>query len=91
VAVGSRLFAIGGGDAFSPTPTTAVEYTTVNPDGTLGVWQLTSSLVAPRFYMAVASWGSYVCALGGISNGVYLDSVERAVVQLRPSCFPPAP
>ena len=49
-------------------------------DGSLGRWQATTSMAAPRGMHAVALSGDYVYALGGYGGSGYLNSVEWAAI-----------
>lgn len=60
-----------------------VEFTRINPDGTLGEWQTTSSLLEGRFYLAAVTMNGYLYALGGATgprgdNNQPIASVEKA-------------
>lgn len=60
-----------------------VEFTRINPDGTLGEWQATSSLLEGRFYLAVVTMNGYLYALGGATgprgdDNQPIASVEKA-------------
>lgn len=61
-----------------------VERAPINPDGTLGAWEVVTSLTTPRVYFASVATRGYIFALGGWkligSTAYYLNSVERAVI-----------
>lgn len=81
---GDYIYVIGGindNDEYVDS----VEYTSINPDGTLNPWQQTSGLIEGRFYLAAASTHGYVYALGGAkgalgSDNMPIASVERAKI-----------
>jgi len=63
----------------------SVEFAAINPDGTLGPWRTTSSLIEARFYHAAVSVNGYIYTLGGArgargSENIPIASVERAKV-----------
>jgi hypothetical protein len=60
----------------------SVEWAPIAPDGTLGAWQRTASMITPRGYHAAVVVDKYLYALGG-SVGFYpeiTNSVEYAVL-----------
>ncbi len=78
------LYVLGGVDAQNRY-VRPVEYARILPDGQLGPWKQTSALLEGRFYLAAASHGGYLYALGGGGgelgdNNVPLASVERAKI-----------
>lgn len=78
------LYIIGGIDRNDQYVKT-VEYAQIQKDGNLGPWHNTSPLLEGRFYLAAASYGGYLYALGGGGgevgdNNIPLASVERAVI-----------
>jgi N-acetylneuraminic acid mutarotase len=63
-----------------------VEFTRINPDGTLGEWQTTSSLLEGRFYLAAVTKNGYLYALGGATgprgdDNQPIASVEKARIK----------
>jgi Tfp pilus assembly protein PilF len=94
VAVGRRIYAIGGGE-FSKKGLeifNTVEYADVGPDGELGPWKYSAPLTMPRVYPVAVISGDYIYVMGGESlDKVYtgaekqkapklLKSVERAKI-----------
>jgi hypothetical protein len=89
VKTGHQLYVIGGVDGHRFLR--SVEYTTINADGSLAPWQLTSGLLEERgFFAAVVSEGYlYVVGGGNGDNGKHLlQSVERAAIQADGSLGP---
>jgi len=78
------LYVLGGVDAQNQY-VHPVEYARILPDGRLGPWKQTSALLEGRFYLAAASYGGYLYALGGGGgelgdDNIPLASVERAKI-----------
>ncbi|NOX91516.1 MAG: hypothetical protein GXP18_03410 [Gammaproteobacteria bacterium] len=78
------LYVLGGVDAQNRY-VRPVEYARILPNGQLGLWKTTSSLLEGRFYLAAASHDGYLYALGGGGgklgdDNVPLASVERAKI-----------
>jgi len=78
------LYVLGGVDAQNRY-VRPVEYARILPDGQLGPWKKTSTLLEGRFYLAAASYGGYLYALGGGGgelgdDNMPLASVERAKI-----------
>ncbi len=66
-----------GGNVHPYQPTTTVQYAQINPDGSLGTWMTTSSLLQQRVNPAAAIHGQYIYVLGG-NPTKGLTSVEYA-------------
>jgi hypothetical protein len=81
VSVGSYLYAVGGAQLFPSPILSSAERAVIQPDGSLGTWELTSSLTMPRVDLAVVAVGGYIYALGGYKSFESTSSVERAVIQ----------
>ncbi|MDX1252911.1 MAG: hypothetical protein IDH49_11805 [Gammaproteobacteria bacterium] len=84
VASDGYLYAIGG--ATGPRgddnqPIASVERARINPDGSLGAWELANYLTTPRRGLKVVKHRNHIYAIGGY-NGIFLKSVER--VDVRP-------
>jgi hypothetical protein len=78
VAANGYIYAIGGWDSGSLD---SVERAAINPDSSLGPWQvLSSTMTIPRDGHAAIAAGGYVYALGGCSQNSCLSSVERAAI-----------
>jgi len=92
VAVGRRIYAIGGGE-FSKKGLEifkTVEYSDILPDGSLGPWKYSAPLTMPRVYPVAVISGDYIYVMGGETlDKIYtgakkqkapklLKSVERA-------------
>lgn len=79
---GNYIYVVGGIDD-SDNYVTEVEFTRINPDGTLGPWQTTSRLIEGRFYLAAVASSGYLYAIGGATgprgdDNQPIASVERA-------------
>lgn len=69
--------------------TNSVERTSIRPDGTLGLWQLTASMRTPRSNFVAVTANNYVYALGGFTgHSPTLRSVEYAPVRGRAVYLP---
>jgi len=82
--VGEYVFILGGGSG--PTgdenaPIASVERAHINPDGSLGNWEIVSHTQLPRRGLKTAVVGNHIYAIGGYS-GVFLRSTEYATVEL---------
>jgi hypothetical protein len=74
------IYAIGGNDLVGHTLAT-VEFAPINPDGTLGAWQPTSSMITERSTHAAVVVNNYIYVLGGTSTTIgSLNTVERALI-----------
>ena len=64
------IYAVGGGDVGSAAAVTTTERAPINPDGSLGAWEiLTSTLVHPRsWHNVVAPGNGYLYALSGYDS-----------------------
>jgi len=82
---GDYVYAIGG--LTVSTGTSSVERALINADGSLGSWQLTTSMTTPRNGLAAVAVGGYIYALGGHDGGS-LSSVERALINADGSLGP---
>ena len=87
VVVGHHVYVIGGGQGV-PGPDTihqTVEYSEIQPDGSLGPWQMTAELNTPRMFLAVTQSKDTIYAMGGeyFPQGQMklLNSVEWARVR----------
>ncbi|MCL5277258.1 MAG: hypothetical protein M1517_05730 [Deltaproteobacteria bacterium] len=72
-------YVIGGytGRPFSPNVVTAsVEYTPINPDGTLGQWQTTTSMNLPRAEFGTIAANGWMYAIGGNTPNGSTNTVE---------------
>lgn len=84
VIAGSFIYILGGVDENDHYVRT-VEYSPIKSTGNLGEWKTTSDLKEGRFYLAAASDGQFIYALGGGGGPIGDDnfplaSVERAVI-----------
>jgi hypothetical protein len=71
------VYAIGGSGAPSGFVETEVERAHLNADGSLGLWQLASSLTTNRDSLAAVAVNGNLYALGGLSfNGVITTSIS---------------
>lgn len=79
-AIGNRIYVVGGHLQSKGDGTGGSEWAAVGENGQLTDWQLTSSMIQPRFLSGSAAWGNSIFVIGGY-NGGYLDSVESASTQ----------
>jgi|GEM_PF-1390832 len=77
VVADNFVYALGGSDGSNNL--NSVEYAPINPDGTLGTWQNTSTMNTARSGFAAVATGGYVYALGG-SISFSTNTVERAAI-----------
>lgn len=78
------IYVVGGIDA-NGRYVRAVEYTKINPDGTLAHWQEASLLNEGRFYLAATASKGYLYAIGGAKgllgeNNLPVSTVEKAKI-----------
>jgi hypothetical protein len=79
VVVGNYIYAIGGGPQLDSV--TTAERAVINPDGTLGTWQLVTPPNQPRYQFSAVAAGGYLYVIGGSPPfGGVLSSVERAAI-----------
>jgi len=86
VAANGWVYAIGGTGSYRSGPPVyaSIERAQINPDGSLGSWQYTTSLNKERCDLAAIASNGWIYALGGTyrdpMNGYWyvLNSVERA-------------
>jgi Kelch motif len=78
--VGSKLYVLGG--SANGITSGSIERATINPDGSLGVFDTISelSLATARSGHTSAVVGSFLYALGGVGSTGPLNSVERAAI-----------
>lgn len=77
VLYNNRIYTIGGS-----SNGTAVYYSTINPNGTLGSWQTTTSATVARTYAGAAAYNGYLYVWGGYntSTNTATTSVEYAKI-----------
>ena len=76
VVIGNYVYAVGG---FGVTATVAIQRAPIEPDGTLGDFDLyPTMLLVPRSNHALAVAGDYLYALGGSDTNGALGTIERA-------------
>ena len=81
--VGNYLFILGGGSGpigDENAPVASVERTRINPDGSLGNWEIISHMQLPRRGLKTVVVDNRIYAIGGYS-GVFLRSTEYASVK----------
>lgn len=79
VAVGSRIYAIGGGE-YSRAGLKifdTVEYADVAEDGSVGEWKSSAPLTTPRIYPAAVVYNGYIYLMGGESLDVTFTGAEN--------------
>lgn len=82
VVSGHFIFALGGGSGTVGSdnrPVATVERARINPDGSLGPWQMLPTMRLPRRGLQAAVVNDHIYAIGGYS-GVFLKSIEHARV-----------
>jgi hypothetical protein len=80
VAFRNHIYAIGGQDLASSKNLDSVEYAAVNPDGTLGSWQIISHMNTTRWGFASAAANGHIYAIGGYGpTGEPVDSEQAKV------------
>jgi len=84
VISGGFIYILGGVDGNNQY-VKSVEFSRIKDNGDLGGWKITSPLQEGRFYLAAATDGHYLYALGGGGgpigdNNIPIASVERAVI-----------
>jgi hypothetical protein len=94
VAAGGYVYAIGGSTC-QGIIYGSVERAKVNSDGSLGTWEIISSMSTPRQRLAATQGGRYIYAIGGSDDTfALLNSVERTAISplvftnLSPSIVP---
>ncbi len=75
VEYNNNIYLIGGKN--SGAPISQVVYASFNADGTLGTWQMNSSLISARSAATGATYNGYLYALGGSDA----TAIERADVE----------
>lgn len=78
VVVGNYIYVLGG--PLNSSFANSVERTQINPDGTLGTWELMSPMISDRFDAATVVADDYIYALGGSTEVGNTNSVERAQI-----------
>ncbi len=73
------LYVVGGID-LSNTRFASIERAEINPDGSLGTWQVISSMTTPRAAAAAVVANGFLYAIGGGDYSGPLDSIERAAI-----------
>ncbi|MGE3544878.1 MAG: hypothetical protein AB7L28_13145 [Kofleriaceae bacterium] len=88
IVIGDRVYVIGGHRASNGL--TSVEQSTIQPDGSLGPFAASSSLVQGRLGPMAVVIGSWLYVLGGqaATTGVELASIERAAIHVDGSLGP---
>ncbi|HEX9075972.1 MAG TPA: hypothetical protein VF932_09340 [Anaerolineae bacterium] len=74
-----HIYAIGGHDGNSVQ--SSVEYTVVNPNGSLDTWQTTTSLGQARYALAAVAAAGRIYAVGGIDMDPVYGKNDLAVVE----------
>ncbi|MDB5100927.1 MAG: hypothetical protein JWM80_5348 [Cyanobacteria bacterium RYN_339] len=80
IALGKFLYAVGGQDAGGRV-LASIERAPINQDGSLGAFTSFASLPVPRASFALVPRTGAIYLVGGISDGGYQGSIERAPVQ----------
>jgi len=80
VATEGYIYALGGTTCAMGPIYNSVERAKVYPDGSLGSWQTTTPMLAPRSHIAAAQGKRYIYALGGQEDGFRLSTVEQTTI-----------
>jgi hypothetical protein len=80
VVAGGHVYAIGGIGSDRATYLESVEYAAIQPDGSLGPWQMTSAMTTQRWLHSAAAANGYLYAMGGGPSGFTLSTSERAQI-----------
>lgn len=79
VVIGDAIYVIGGLSSYSGYQS-SIERARINPDGSLGAWQIVSSMITPRFRLMQAWVDGYLYAIGGANASGDLNTVERTTI-----------
>ncbi len=82
VNVNDYIFAIGGGSGAlgdDNQPVATVERARIQSDGSLGAWEIVTSMQSPRRGLKAVATQSHIYAIGGY-NGVFLKNTEYAAI-----------
>jgi len=77
---GNYIYIIGGVDA-NGHYLTSVEYAAIQPDGSLGSWEITKPLNEGRFYLSSVIVDGYIYAIGGATGPLGEDNIPSASVE----------
>jgi len=79
----NHLYLFGNYKIFTD-PSNKVKYTRINKDGSLGLWQSTTSMLTARVYLRTVTYNNVVYAIGGYTGTSITNitnSVEYAKIQ----------
>jgi hypothetical protein len=81
VAYGGHLYVLGGAGGNPFAARASVERASINPDGSLGAFELMAAMTLPRHDLAAVVSDGFIYAIGGydLSSSAY-DSIERAKI-----------
>jgi len=79
IGVGSRIYVVGGQNNASGA-LTEVRFADVQANGTLGAWNSTISLPAPRYRFSVTAANGYLYATGGYDGASAQNSIYYAKI-----------
>lgn len=82
VVANGALYAIGGNGRSSMVHLSSVERAPINPDGSLGAWQIVGALTSPRAGAAAVAMGNSIYVLGGAAGyfEAHTGRVERLMI-----------
>lgn len=80
VTIANGYIYVAGGWSANTSYLSSVEFAPINPDGTLGAWQTTSTMGVTRPHATIAAIDGYLYAFGGGRHGYRTASVERALI-----------
>src|ERR1019366_8648916 len=83
IAYNGYLYEIGGCYS-SGCPLSTVDYATINPNGTLGSWTPTASLLTAVDYASAVVYNGYVYEIGGCTTGCPSVNAYTAAVEYAP-------
>ena len=79
--VGESVYIIGGHDKETGGGITDVEWSRQTDDSFFEPWTPKASLQTARYGLASTSHNGFLYAIGGLSGGAYLNSIERAQIK----------
>ena len=79
VAVGNYIYVIGGADPVNWSALDSVEYAAIQPDGTLGPWQIVSHMTTWRYQLTSFAANGHIYAISGDQAGELAGSEQAQV------------
>lgn len=81
VVSGNYIYVLGGSIDPDPQLQLSVERAQINPDGSLGSWEVMSSMITNRLAFAAVENNNILYALGGTNQNGSQNTTEKAVVE----------